>query len=63
MEKPYQRKGSISNAHVGKTFEDLIKQYFSQQGISLSSPYSLPIGINSKKHMILIWEIRNKRFL
>jgi hypothetical protein len=49
MDKPYQRKGSTSNAQVGQTFEDLVKRYFQSQGVFLTSPFSLLIGINSTK--------------
>ena len=46
----FQRDGSLSNAHVGRAFEEKAKKYFLKQGIALEATYSIPIGIgNSKK--------------
>jgi len=49
MDKPFQRKGSESNAHVGRDFEEKIREYFVQQGLPLNSNIAVPIGINTKK--------------
>jgi hypothetical protein len=49
MDKPFQRKGSESNAHVGRDFEEKIQKYFTKQGLSLNSGVAVPIGINGKK--------------
>jgi len=49
MDKPFQRKGSESNAHVGRDFEEKIQRYFEKQGLSLASGISVQIGINGKK--------------
>ena len=41
----HQRIGSISNAHVGRDFEDVARAYFLQtEGLVLQSPFSLPVG-------------------
>lgn len=45
----FQRDGSISNAQVGNDFENAIKDYFLQQGISLVGKFILPIGIGEIK--------------
>ena len=45
-----QRIGSKSNAHVGRAFERLAHRYFNDiMGIDLDVPYSVPIGLSSKK--------------
>ena len=50
--KEFQRKGSISNAHVGRDFVELAKKFFEQEGITLGMEYGLPIGVgqHKKKH-------------
>ncbi len=48
MNKPFQRKGSKSNTHVGKEFESLVKNYFSSKGVPLQKNISIEIGINGK---------------
>lgn len=45
----FQRKNSISNAHVGKYFEEKIQRYFASKGVNLEKNIKLDIGINSKK--------------
>ncbi|MCF8109613.1 MAG: hypothetical protein K9J81_11555 [Desulfohalobiaceae bacterium] len=45
----FQRVGSVSNAHVGRDFESVAKEYYRQQGISLDSNYSVPVGVASEK--------------
>jgi hypothetical protein len=49
MDKPFQRKGSESNAHVGRDFEHKMQTYFEKQGLSLSYGVTVPIGITGKK--------------
>jgi len=49
MDKPFQRKGAKSNAHVGRDFEASIQDFFARQGLSLTPSVAVPIGINSKK--------------
>lgn len=45
----FQRVGSVSNAHVGRDFESVAKEYYRQQGIPLSSNFSVPVGVASEK--------------
>lgn len=49
MDKPFQRKGSSSNAAVGKDFERKAQAFFATQGMNLHSKVSMPIGINGTK--------------
>lgn len=51
MDKDFQRKGSKSNSHVGKDFEDRVKEFFEKRGLILTKGVSVPIGIReTKKH-------------
>ncbi|MBE9541790.1 MAG: hypothetical protein IMF01_05680 [Proteobacteria bacterium] len=45
----FQREGSISNAHVGRDFEQATKEFFASTGLLLQKNISLPVGINSNK--------------
>lgn len=45
----HQRKGAISNAHVGRDFELLCAQLFGEQGLHLTSDFALPVGVGSIK--------------
>lgn len=49
MNKPNQRKGSPSNAHVGAAFEAAAYNYFKAKGIDLTKNYYLELGIGDKK--------------
>jgi len=49
MDKPFQRKGSRSNAHVGRDFEKKLQEYFSKQKLPLFDSVSVPIGISGEK--------------
>jgi hypothetical protein len=49
MNKPHQRIGSMSNAHVGADFERLALLHFEKQGMRLSRNFPLEIGVSSKK--------------
>lgn len=51
MNKPFQRIGAKSNAHVGAEFERLTHEYFLTQGIELNPDFSVLIGVgnNEKK--------------
>lgn len=51
MNKPYQRVGSISNAHVGKTFEGVALKIFAAKGIDLQGDLKLPIGVADNKKL------------
>ena len=45
----FQRVGSVSNAHVGRAFESVAKEFFRQQDILLSSNYSVLVGVRDEK--------------
>lgn len=47
----FQREGSISNAHVGRDFENIALHFFKQQGLDLFLNISLPVGIKETKKM------------
>ncbi|MBD0371714.1 MAG: hypothetical protein ICV60_12815 [Pyrinomonadaceae bacterium] len=50
MENNYQRPGSISNAHVGRDFEERARQiYFDRTRIMLEPNFSVPIGTSGMK--------------
>ncbi len=49
MDKPFQRKGSLSNTAVGKDFESKAQAFFADQGVNLRANVSIPIGINGTK--------------
>jgi len=63
MDKPFQRKGSESNAHVGRDFEDKIQEYFAKQGLLLNSGITVTIGISDKKSHSFDLGNTDKRFL
>ncbi|NLW82209.1 MAG: hypothetical protein GXY42_11125 [Desulfovibrionales bacterium] len=50
MDKPFQRKGSESNAHVGRDFETKIQEYFTLQKLPLTAGILVQIGINGTKN-------------
>ena len=41
----FQRVGSVSNAHVGRDFESIAREYFRQIGISLESDFAVLLGV------------------
>jgi len=49
LDKPFQRKGSKSNAHVGQSFENDARLFFGKQGLILIPHFPIPIGISAKK--------------
>lgn len=50
MDTNFQRINSISNAHVGKDFEDIVKEIFNKtMGIVLQKDISVNIGHHVKK--------------
>jgi len=46
--KNFQRKGSISNTHVGRDFVDVAKTFFSSKGIKLQNNIRISIGVEEK---------------
>jgi hypothetical protein len=49
LNKPHQRVGSVSNAHVGADFENVALEFFAAQKITLTRGFRVPIGISTKK--------------
>jgi hypothetical protein len=49
MNRPHQRIGAISNAHVGARFEGVALGYFAKKGIVLTPNFPLHIGLKEKK--------------
>lgn len=49
MNKPFQRKGSVSNAQVGSDFEISVQQFFAKEGLHLHPHIAVRIGINGFK--------------
>jgi hypothetical protein len=47
----FQRVGAVSNTHVGKSFEDVALDFFTQQGILLAPRFPVSLGTASKKRM------------
>lgn len=52
MNKPHQRIGSKSNAHVGLDFELTAKRFFSNNGLHLELNIKVPVGVGNvqKEH-------------
>jgi len=49
MNKPFQRVGSRSNAHVGSEFESATSKFFLDQGIDLTPNIKIEVGISKLK--------------
>jgi hypothetical protein len=49
MDRPFQRVGSISNAHVGREFELAAQRFFALQGIHLQLSHAVDVGIGPAK--------------
>jgi hypothetical protein len=49
MNRPYQRIGSVSNAHVGADFERVALEFFATQGIQLIRNFPIELGLTRKK--------------
>jgi hypothetical protein len=49
MDKPFQRIGSVSNAHVGADFERIALEFFAKCGITLSRNFGVDLGLSKKK--------------
>lgn len=45
----FQRIGAVSNAHVGRDFEDLARGFLARQGLILRRDFAVPIGYVKKK--------------
>lgn len=51
MSKPHQRIGSISNAHVGRDFENLAQKVFASKGLILEKNFKVPVGLGEIKKL------------
>ena len=49
MDKPHQRIGSKSNAHLGRDFELAVQSFFANEGLSLGFNIKIPAGIGELK--------------
>ena len=49
VQRPHQRVGALSNAHVGRDFEDVALEYFRSLGIELERDFSIELGLTKKK--------------
>ena len=49
MDKPHQRIGSKSNAHVGRDFELAAQSFFASKGLFLELNIKVPVGIGAVK--------------
>jgi hypothetical protein len=48
-DKPFQRIGSISNAHVGKDFETAARDWFLKEGFELTPNFVIDLGVGNLK--------------
>lgn len=49
MNKPHQRIGSKSNAHVGRDFEQAAQSFFASKGLPLDLNIKIPVGVGAIK--------------
>ena len=49
MDRPFQRVGAKSNAHVGREFELVAQRFFALQGIHLQLCHVVDVGIGAEK--------------
>jgi hypothetical protein len=49
MNRPHQRVGSVSNAHVGADFERVALEFFAKKMITLFRNFPVEIGLAKKK--------------
>jgi hypothetical protein len=49
MNKPHQRIGSKSNAHVGREFELAAQKFFNSEGLNLDFNIKISVGVNEAK--------------
>jgi hypothetical protein len=48
---PHQREGAISNAHVGRAFEEAAKQRLFSMGLVLQPNFKIPLGVEARKKL------------
>lgn len=49
MANPHQRLGSISNAHVGREFENLAQEVLALEGVVLEKNFKVLVGLAGQK--------------
>src|SRR5690348_5193568 len=47
----FQRPGALSNAQVGSEFEELVREHFASQGLSLVRGFKVPVGVGQTKKL------------
>lgn len=47
----FQRIGSVSNAHVGSEFEELVREHFRNEGLSLVRGFKVSVGVGELKKL------------
>ena len=45
----FSKAGVLSNAHVGREFEDIALDYFAKQGCNVRKNYPIKLGFGSNK--------------
>ncbi|SRR5260370_36814767 len=45
----FQRVGSVSNAHVGRDFGEMVRKSFANVGLSLVSEFPVKLGVGSRR--------------
>jgi len=63
IEKPFQRVGAVSNAHVGADFEVVALEFFAKQGIELSRKFPVELGLAQKKVHCFDLGARDKKII
>ncbi len=49
MDRPFQRVGSKSNAHVGREFELIAQRFFALQDIHLQLGHTVDVGVDAER--------------
>jgi hypothetical protein len=47
-DRPHQRKGALSNAHVGRAFEAVARDCLAREGVTVTPNFKMRVGINGK---------------
>jgi hypothetical protein len=45
----FQRIGSVSNAHVGRNFGEMVRRFFTAEGVALIPEFPVEIGLGSRR--------------
>jgi hypothetical protein len=49
VRRPHQRVGAVSNAHVGRDFEEVALEYFRGEGVELERDFAVELGLTTQK--------------